>query len=430
MSAQTDPLTFPRPSAALQYAALFLAVALAFLGNGLQGTLTGIRASQEGLSSLAIGLIMSSFFLGYFAGSIVAPRLIRQVGHIRAFAALASIASGVTLAFPIFISPGAWIVFRLIGGACFAGMLIVVESWLNAGSSSAVRGRVLAAYNLVVYVAWGASQQLLNLAPAAGFTLFCVVSILFSLSLVPVTLSRAGQPGVVKAERSALRRLAEVSPTAVAGTFCLGAAMAAFWGMAPSWGEGQGLSESTLAAFLSIVLVGALALQWPLGWLSDLLDRRLVLTVALLAGAGVAAALYVKGAGGGLPLYALGFLLGASAMPGYALCVAHANDQIASEEVVTVSSGLILLYGAGSAVGPLSASLVMTQFGPDSLHLAVAAWLVLPAAYAALRALRGPEGLPRPEKTGYVSVLPQTSHPSMSMHSKGTGEPEEEPAPR
>lgn len=270
---------FARPTA------LFTAVALAFLGNGLQGTVVSVRASLEGMPDAAIGLMMSSFFLGYFGGSILAPRIIQQVGHIRSFAALASIASGLALALPIFPNPVAWIALRLASGACFAGMLIVVESWLNAAASAHQRGRVLAAYNIVVYIAWAASQPLLTLAPASGFVPFCLVSILFSLSLVPVTLTRADTPGTVLAERSGVARVLAVSPTAAVGAVALGAGMGAFWGMAPSWGAQTGLPRESLATLLSLVLVGALALQWPLGWVSDLVDRRVVLGASLLVAA-------------------------------------------------------------------------------------------------------------------------------------------------
>ena len=421
----------PRPpplvAPVLRPVALFAAVALAFLGNGLLGTLVSVRATLEGIGDAVIGLIMSSFFLGYFAGSVIAPRIIQRVGHIRSFAALASIASGLALALPIFVDPLAWVALRLASGACFAGMLIVVESWLNAAAPTHLRGRTLAVYNIVVYLAWAGSQQLLPLAPAAGFTLFCLVSILFSFSLVPVTLSRADMPGTVLARRSGLRQLVAISPTAVAGAVALGAGMGAFWGMAPSWGEQVGLARESLATLLGLVLLGALVLQWPLGWLSDLVDRRVVLGASLLVAAGAALALMQVDPGRTGLLFALAAALGAFAMPGYALCVAHANDQVDREELVAVSSALILLYGAGSAAGPFLAGLAMTHLGPSALFGVVAACLLAAGLYAATRRLAAPAA-PDRRKADYVAV-PQTSHTALSMHREGTGEPDLDRAP-
>jgi MFS family permease len=426
--AEAVPGPAPGESTAAQLGALLLAVAFAFLGNGLLGTVTGLRASAEGMPSEAIGVIMSAFFLGFIGGSLMAPRLIQRVGHIRAFAALASLASAGSLALAIVVSVPAWIALRLALGACFSGMVIVVESWLNAGVPSARRGRLLALYGMVLYAAWGASQLLILAAPVEGFVLFCLVSILFSVALVPVTLTRAGAPGVVLAERARFGRLVEVSPVAVFGALALGLGMGAFWGMAPSWGAGAGLSEPELSAFLASVLVGALVLQWPLGWLSDVLDRRLVIAAAT-GGAGLAgAALAIAGEGGGWALPALGFLLGGLAMPSYSLCVAHANDRIEPGEIVAVSSALVLVYGAGSAAGPLLAGLLMDAAGGQALFPFVAGWLLACAVHAGARALLT-RATPEAEKFDYVPV-PQTSHAALPMHRHGTGTPDRARAPR
>jgi predicted MFS family arabinose efflux permease len=307
-------------------------------------------------------------------------------------------------------------------------MLIVVESWLNAAAPAHQRGRVLAAYNIVVYLAWAASQPLLTLAPASGFVLFCLVSILFSFSLVPVTLARADTPGTVLAERSGVARVLAVSPTAVVGAVALGAGMGAFWGMAPSWGAQAGLPRESLATFLGLVLVGALALQWPLGWVSDLVDRRVVLGASLLVAALAAVAFLAIDTADVAVLFGLALVLGGFAMPGYALCVAHANDQVGRDEVVAVSSALILFYGAGSAAGPFLAGLAMNFFGPVALFAFVAVCLAVAGLYAATRRVSAPAALDL-EKTGYVAV-PQTSHSALSMHRHGTGEPDQDRAPR
>jgi MFS family permease len=396
-----------------QSSALLVAVALLTLGNGLLSTVVGVRGGLEGMAQATIGVVMSAFFAGFVAGSIWAPGLVQTVGHIRTFAALASIASAASLGFVLLVEPVFWVVLRAVAGACYAGMVIVVESWLNASADRARRGRVLAAYGVIFYGAWAASQPLLNLAPASGFALFCLVSILLSLALVPITLTRAGVPGVVEADRARLARLFEISPLGLAGAFALGVAMSAYWGMAPSFGQAVGMSEATISLFLTTTLLGALAAQWPLGWLSDRTDRRRVIVAATVSAGLVAVglALVVDHA---WAFIGLAVLLGGAAMPIYALCVAHVNDQIETREVVAASSALILVYGVGSAIGPFGASLVMDAVGPRGLFVFMAAALGAFALYAARRLVVSPP--PPPEaKESWVSV-PQTSHAVLPLH--------------
>jgi MFS family permease len=385
-----------------QSSALLAAVALLTLGNGLLSTVVGVRGGLEGMTETTIGLVMSAFFAGFVAGSIWAPGLVQTVGHIRTFAALASITSAASLGFVLVVEPLFWVVLRAVAGACYAGMVIVVESWLNASTDRARRGRVLAAYGVVFYGAWAASQPLLNLAPASGFALFCLVS-----------LTRAGVPGVVEADRARLARLFEISPLGLAGAFAIGVAMSAYWGMAPSFGQAVGMSEATISLFLTTTLLGALAAQWPLGWLSDRTDRRRVVVAATVS-AGLAAvglALVVDRA---WAFIGLAVVLGGAAMPIYALCVAHVNDQIAPREVVAASSALILVYGVGSALGPFGASLVMDAVGPRGLFVFMAVALGAFALYAARRLVVSPP--PAPEaKDSWVSV-PQTSHAVLPLH--------------
>ncbi len=410
-SVQIERVTARVPASGLQSAALLAAVALLTLGNGLSSTVVGVRGGVEGMAQATIGVVMSAFFLGFVAGSIWAPRLVQAVGHIRTFAALASLASAAALGFVLVVEPLAWVLLRAIGGACYAGMVIVVESWLNASTDRAHRGRVLALYGVVFYGAWAASQQLLNLAPASGFALFCLVSILLSLALVPITLTRADVPGVVEADRAPLRRLFQISPLGLAGAFTLGVAMSAYWGMAPSFGQAVGMSEATISLFLTATLVGALAAQWPLGRLSDRTDRRrVVLAATLLAGlaaAGLAAAVDRPAA-----FVALAVVLGGAAMPLYSLCVAHVNDQIDQREVVAAASALILVYGVGSAIGPFAASVVMGLLGPRGLFAFMAAVLAVFLGYGLHRLVVAAAPA---EKDTYVSV-PQTSHAVLPLH--------------
>jgi MFS family permease len=407
---------------------IFVAVGLLVAGNGLQGTLVGLRAGIEGMSEQAIGLIMSANFLGFVAGSLWAPALIQSVGHIRTFAALASLASAVALAFAVFVSVPVWVGLRALHGACFAGLVIVVESWLNASSSRETRGQVLAVYMIVLYAAWATSQQFINLAPVDGFVLFVVVSVCLSLALVPIALTRAGAPGVVEATRLGLRRLWRVSPLAIFGAFALGAGVGAFLGLAPVYGQIMGLSDAQVAFVMTTMLLGALALQWPIGWLSDRIDRRAVI-VAAAAGASLAAAgVGLVAAGSLAAVVALVFLLGGCAMPIYSVCVAHANDQVNREEVIAVSSGLVMTYGVGSAIGPFVASLAMGILGAAGLMWFVSAMTGALALFGLYRAEVG-ETTPEADKQDYVAV-PQTSHAAMPLHRHGSGAAKGESAPQ
>lgn len=412
----------------LQIGALFAGMALLVLGNGLQGTLIGVRAGAEHMSKETIGLVMLAYFVGYVIGSVCVPTLVQNVGHIRAFAALASIASAVSLAFVLYISPITWILLRILHGACYAGLVIVVESWLNAATDRAARGRVLAIYGIVIYGAWAASQPLLSLSPPTGFALFCVVSICLSVALVPITLTKSGVPGVVEASRPSLKRLYAISPLALVGSFTIGLTVSAFFGMAPLFAQSVGLDDSGIAAFVSVTLIGGLAMQWPLGWLSDLVDRRLIIIACALTTSLAAAALAWNAENSLWILLALTGGLGAFALPIYALCVAHMNDQISENEVITATSGLILVYGVGSVFGPFTASLLMGRIGPAGLFVFMAGTTLLYAVYAIYRTHRTPR-IPERQKDSFVAV-PQTSHAAAPLHKHGSGKAKGPTAPQ
>lgn len=394
--------------------ALLSGTAFLVLGNGLQGTLIAVRAGLEGMTEQTIGLIMSAYFLGFIVGSVYTPRLIAAVGHIRTFAALASIASAVALTFAIFVSSGAWLVLRLIHGTCYAGLIIIVESWLNAVTPRRNRGRVLAIYNIVLFAALVASQPLLIVSPPSGFVLFLIVSICLSLALVPVTLSRADVPGVVTATRSSLPRLIQISPIGTVGAFVTGVWGSAYWGMGPVFAQSIGLSNAGIAAFMSIPMMGTLALQWPLGWLSDVIDRRLVIIGSCVVAATAALGLAWMGGSDLTVLLALGFVYGGFAITMYSVCIAHVNDFIEGDEFVAVASSLILAYGAGSVLGPIGASLLMTRLGPEGLFLFSAAVQILFAVFGVFR-LGVRAAANSAAKDSFVTV-PKTTHTALPLH--------------
>lgn len=413
----------------LRYISLLASVALLVVGNGLQQTLISLRAGIEGYTEETVGVMMSAYFVGFVLASIHAPRVIQQVGHIRAFAAFASAASAFALCFAIFVSPTVWTLLRVMQGACYAGLIIVIESWLNASAAASWRGRVLAIYSIVMYAAWAVSQPMVALAPASEFVLFAVVSICLSLALVPITLSRAGDPGVVLATRVGIRRLLAISPMALTGAFVMGVAVGAFFGMGPVASQKSGFSDAETGAILSATLIGALVFQWPLGWLSDLMDRRFIILGSSLASVLISLLLAGNLADGSeFSVILLAFLLGGALMPLYSICLAEVNDRIDESELIATASAFVLVYGVGSAVGPFAAGLVMGRLGPSGLFVFMTVVLGLYAVFDVLR-IRKREKTDVRAKQSYVAT-PSTSHAVLPLHRHGPDRAEGEAAPR
>jgi MFS family permease len=343
---------------------LLLGFSLIMLGGGLQGTLLGLRATMEGFSTLATGLMMSAYYVGFLAGSAAASRLVARVGHIRVFAALTSLASMVILVHAVAIDARAWALLRLLSGFCFAGIYIVAESWLNDRATNQTRGRVFALYMMINFAGLGAGQFLLNVADPRLPTLFMCVSILVSLAAVPLVLSSRQGPAFARPASLGFVLIWQRSPMAVAGVVAAGLASGAVFGMAAVFAAGTGLSVAQTANFVAMPIFGALLLQWPLGVLSDRIDRRRVIALAgLLA---LAAALATLALPAGQPaFYAAVLVLGGTTLPVYGLAASHLNDQLAPDEMVGASSSLVLLSGGAAAFGPLAVAAMMGLLGPS-----------------------------------------------------------------
>ncbi len=378
-------------------ASLLLAVALLLIGNGLQFTLLPLRGSAEGFGALALGVIASSYFVGFVAGCWLAPRIIAQAGHIRAFAAMVAVASAVAVAYALAPEPVAWTVFRLVTGFCLAGFYLVVESWLNDRATNETRGLIMSAYIVVNFAALTAGQLMVMLYPIGEGGGFMLAAMLISLAIVPVALTRSAQPAPVSVVSFQPGRLYAAAPVALVASFMIGVANGAFWGLGALSVSGRGLDVSQVAWFMSIaVLAGALA-QWPLGRLSDRVDRRLVLLALLAAAAASGLALWLVPASGGT-LLLLGFLFGALALPTYSLAAAHGYDRTPASDVVGTAATILLVNGLGSAIGPFAASAVMAALGPGALFLFTAVAQALLAAYVFYRTR---VMAPPPEKTGF-----------------------------
>ncbi|MDA0662626.1 MAG: MFS transporter [Proteobacteria bacterium] len=382
-------------------AALLLSVFILLVGNGLQGTVLPIRANIEGFSALGIGGIGAAYYLGFTIGCIAGPVAIKRVGHIRAFAALAAIAAASSMLHALMVSPFPWYVFRCLTGVCFAGLYMIIESWLNERSTNETRGRVLSIYQIVNLTAITGGQFLLNAADPAGFELFAIVTVLIALGLVPVALTTATAPRPIQQTRLRIGWLYGISPVAVLGCIAVGLANGAFWGLAPVHARLNGLPVSEIAVFMAVTIIGGAILQFPLGRLSDHYDRRYVLIAACLLCALAGLGLAMLGDGSHSLMLAMAFLFGGFAFPIYALSIAHANDLVEPGDRVNVSSGLLLVFGLSAVVGPVIASAVMEMTSYQSLFIFTAVVHVITAAFAYYRTTRR-KALAASERDGFV----------------------------
>lgn len=370
--------------------ALFLGIGLMMLGNGLQGSLLGIRASLEGFATITTGLIMTGYFAGFLMGSVMGPRIVRRVGHIRAFAALASMASTSVLLHTVFLDAPTWVAMRVVTGFCYAGLYVVAESWLNHQATNETRGQLLSIYMVITYGGVGGGQFLLNLADPGGFQLFILVSVLVSLAVVPMLLSVQPQPTIEAPQPISLFGLYRISPLGVVSAFGTGIANGGLFGMGAVYAREAGYPVSEIALFMAAATFGGVALQWPIGRLSDRFDRRLVLTSVTL-GAALAAYLAVSVTGTlapalpGWSIFAVAALFGGLSLPMYSLGIAHTNDFLTPQQMVAASGGLLLVGGLGAILGPLAVSGVMQFVGPTGFFWALGTVHGLIGAFAIYR---------------------------------------------
>lgn len=389
------------------------------MGNGLQGILTPIRANMEGFSVMAIGVLGSAYFLGSIIGCLICPHVVKRVGHIRSFAILAATASATVLIQALIINLEIWGTLRLVMGFCFAGLSMTIESWLNDKTTNETRGRVLSIYTTINLTVTTLGQLMMNIALPTGATLFILVSILLSISILPVALTESMAPPPILAVKLRLRRLFNVSIMGCAGCFCAGLANGPFWTLGPVFAQESGMSIKSVAIFMSVAVIGGALSQWPLGRISDTMDRRKVIGFCcFLAGImGIGLAL-VQGYSV-IGLWFLIFLFGVFTFPLYSLSIAHANDSVSREDFVEVSSGLLLIFGVGAIIGPLLASKLIQHFGQSTLFLFTATVHGLTGVLAYFRITRR-ERVPIEERENFIPI-PQTS-PEVNLLDPRSGE--------
>ncbi|ASJ76735.1 MFS transporter [Granulosicoccus antarcticus] len=343
--------------------ALMLGVLLLMLGNGLQGTLLGVRGSLEHIDSGTMGFIMAGYFVGFLGGSKLTPIMLQRVGHVRVFAALGSLVSAAFILYAAVVDPIAWWLLRVLVGFCFSGIYVVAESWLNHSASNSSRGQALSLYLIVQMAGMVLGQLLLNVADPGGYNLFVLITVLVSISFAPMLLSSSSSAPLQTAARPMpLKELIRTSPLACVGILLLGGVYSVLYAMSPVYATERGLSIAQTSYFITAIFLGAMVFQFPIGWLSDRIDRRiLIIGVTAVGAASSLFGLYVGE--NFIILLVIAVLLGGAANPTYSLLVAYANDYLEQDQMAAAAGGLLFINGFGAMTGPILVGYAMTNLG-------------------------------------------------------------------
>tara|TARA_Y100000590_G_scaffold114383_1_gene130343 strand:+ start:816 stop:2051 length:1236 start_codon:yes stop_codon:yes gene_type:complete len=349
--------------------AIFFGFAIICLGHGLQGTLIGVRSSIEGFSYIEAGYVIAGYYVGYLSGATLIPILLRRVGHIRVFAALASLASIAILLHSILLEPYFWFFIRILTGVSLAGIYVIMESWLNDRSTNQTRGQLLSIYMIITFVFVGLGQLLLNLSDPAKVDLFILVSILLSFALLPILLSKTDQPDITNPKYFSFREFYIVSPLGFVAAIFTGFAHSAVFGYGAIYVASRGLSLLEISIFMVIISsFGALS-QWPIGYLSDKIDRRIILIAITFAAAGLSLFIVISSYISLILFFILTALFSTMCLPMYSVAVAHINDYLNPDEIVSASATFNKLIGVGSILGPILVSSTMTIFGSNGFFI-------------------------------------------------------------
>jgi len=381
---------------------LLLGMGIFLAGSGLLGTLLGLRAGEEGFSEAVIGLIMSAFFIGYILGSYFCPKLIRRVGHIRTFAAMAAISCVVALLHGLFVDPYVWWVLRIINGISILGLYMVIESWLNEQITH-YRGQIFGIYMTVSLLALGAGQFLIVAYGPNELASFALVAILFAIGLLPIALTRTAQPTPIATDSLSLKTLFKKAPVGAAGALISGLVTGTFWGMSAVFAHALGMSNNLIATFIALSILGGALLQWPLGKLSDNRDRRWVLSWIALAGAGAVLLFPLLGSVSITAFMAAALLYGGFSFSLYSISVAQTHDRLSEGQVLEGTRGLLMLNGIGASIGPMMTGLVMQLLGSHGFPVMLAATLVGLVIFIQWR-MRVDRPVPEAERGEFVLV--------------------------
>jgi len=348
---------------------LFFGFAIISLAHGLQGTLIGVRAVVEGFSFISTGFVIAGYYVGYLTGSIIIPIFLKRVGHIRVFAALASLASIAILLHSVFVEPYMWFFIRIFTGISLAGIYVIMESWLNDKSTNKTRGQILSIYMIITFASLGMGQFLLNLSDPAKVDLFILVSILLSFALLPILLSVTEAPNTTNPKAFSLKELFIISPFGFVGAFFTGLAHSAILGYGAVYAAAKGLGLFEISVFMVIVTSFGALFQWPVGYVSDKIDRRIILIGVTLIASGLSLFIVASSYISIIIFFILLAIYAGMSLPMYSLTIAHTNDFLQQDEIIGASSTIAILVGLGAICGPIIASFFMNLIGPDGFFI-------------------------------------------------------------
>ncbi|WP_349236520.1 MULTISPECIES: MFS transporter [unclassified Devosia] len=377
--------TFCGMASVIKIYALFLGSALLMFGGGLQGLLLSVRGAEEGFSLFSLGLIGTGWSIGFVAGSIFVPFVVRKVGHIRAFSVMAAIGTITILLNLLMINDVSWIVLRALSGFCFAGAAMIVESWLNEVADNRSRGTIFSIYTTINMTASTMGQLAMSVTGTAGYIPFIIGAISFICAVLPTAMTSSPQPRPLTSAKLDLPLLIKTSPVAAVAALCCGMANGAFGTLAPVYGFEQGMDASGIALLFAIAAIAGAIGQIPFGRLSDKIDRRKVMAGLGFGAAAVGLLVVLFNPGPGFLMFALFGLYGLAANPLYPISVAHANDFAVDGQFAKVAGGMLLIHGIGLAIGPTAASILMGQIAPMALFMVTATFHALVATFALLR---------------------------------------------
>jgi len=402
------------------------------LGNSLLSTLLILRGVAEGFSGKYLGLLTSVYFLGAFVATLVASTMIKRMGHIRCFTFCTALLGCCVLAYIIVVSPYTWLITRFFTGFAVFVVYTVVESWLNGQTQDAYRSRVFSIYTLVNLIAIAASQQLLLIDSATGYSLFVIAGFLVTIAVMPVSWTRLQQPHIsVDMPSMSVSKVFDAAPVAVTGCLVSGLIMGPFWGLTPLFVSDLGYNEKQLAAFISLSILGGAVIQYPVGRWSDSMDRRRVMLVTFVAAALLASAMafFAKYfADARWLITALSAIFCGLVLAVYPISVVHLVDRIHKDHLVAGSSCLLMIYGLGSFIGPAIAGFALEYMGVSALPVYYLAILVIFSVVLIMQLIRS-RVVERPEEheSQYVAMV-RTSQNVLAMHPESEqvlDEPEE-----
>ncbi len=351
-------------------AALLFSIMLVVMGQGILNTIVPLSAKIHGQSGIEIGLLGSSYFIGMLLGAFANPAAIRHAGHVRTFTASIALSTMAALTYTFAADIWLWILLRGIGGFAIAGLYTTAEGWLQAKSDNTNRGRILAIYSIVQYVAWAGGNTLLQFAAPTDFVLFAAAAFCFSAGILPVTVTEQDAPSRPTSFSFPFRWLLKTSPVGVIGVFMVGLNNGPMWSLSPIYASNIGLTSADVGTMMVMMTLGSAALQLPIGRISDSFDRRKVAVGLMIITTIIEISLWKFGVSmPRLALYLLGFALGAVVSTQYYVFVAYTNDITGPARAVGIAAVMLVSYSLGAIIGPTTATTVMVWFGPSALHL-------------------------------------------------------------